>query len=193
MIIVCRCAVVLLCDMVGGTQTEQLTGQQMENSMDKRGFTLIELMIVIAIIAIIAAIAIPNLLDARKAANEADAISFMRSIHSAENLYREQDKDGNGTLDYAGTLNHLFDYGLLKGGEVATGYYYRRAGYRFGHNRPSATHTSLFRWSYIAWPQEQGDSGDRAFFLDQTGVIRYTLNFVSFSTLCDGNWPAIGK
>ena len=52
----------------------------------KQGFTLIELMIVVAIIAIIAAISLPNLLRSRMAANETNAIGGLRSISSAEIL-----------------------------------------------------------------------------------------------------------
>jgi prepilin-type N-terminal cleavage/methylation domain-containing protein len=66
----------------------------------KKGFTLIELMIVIAIIAIIAAIAIPNLLSGRMSANEASAIGAMKLLTSAEALWVQQGPDGNGIKDY---------------------------------------------------------------------------------------------
>ena len=67
------------------------------------GFTLIELMIVVAIIAIIAAIAIPNLLAARLSANETSAISNMRSIATAQAQFQasaKADQDGDGTGEF---------------------------------------------------------------------------------------------
>lgn len=68
--------------------------------MRKQGFTLIELMIVIAIIAIIAAIAIPNLLSGRMSANEASAGAALKLITSSEAVWLQQDADGNGIKDY---------------------------------------------------------------------------------------------
>src|SRR5438105_5559898 len=69
------------------------------------GFTLIELMIVVAIIAIIAAIAIPNLLSARLNANETAAISTLRNISSSEAQFQasakaDVDNDGTGEFGY---------------------------------------------------------------------------------------------
>ena len=134
---------------------------------DQRGFTLIELMIVIAIIAIIASIAIPNLIEARKGSNEAAAIGALRTIVTAESLFRSGDKDRNGVLDY-GNLHALGEFNLIDstlGGGT-------KQGYVFVAN-PAAGSSSQFQWSATASPVVSGKSGDRQFFVDESGVIRF--------------------
>ncbi len=66
----------------------------------KKGFTLIELMIVIAIIAIIAAIAIPGLLAAQRASNERNASASLKTLTTAEADFRSNDRDGNLVNDF---------------------------------------------------------------------------------------------
>jgi prepilin-type N-terminal cleavage/methylation domain-containing protein len=68
--------------------------------MTRRGFTLIELMIVIAIIAIIAAIAIPGLLAAQRASNERNASASLRTLSSSETDFRSNDRDGDRAQNF---------------------------------------------------------------------------------------------
>src|SRR5204863_3877167 len=113
-----------------------------------RGFTLIELMIVIAIIAIIAAIAIPNLIEARKGGNEAAAIGALRTLTTAQALFREGDKDKNSTLDYATSMTALGNQNLIDG-VLASG---TKQGYIFACTSSSAQ----FTWQATADPAAQG-------------------------------------
>ena len=142
-------------------------------------------MIVIAIIAIIAAVAIPNLKDARMAAYESAAIATLRSYHSAQQVYREQDKDGNGTLDYADTNQRLVSAGLLDERFNSTIAYYQG----YSHTLPANSRTTLFTWCRVSSPEKFGDSGSKYYFIDQTGVVRYSVS--PSGSLLD--WPAVGK
>ena len=91
---------------------------------NEQGFTLNELLIVVAIIAVIAAIAVPNLLDARMAANEASAVSALRSISSAQ-INRLARVNANGTLSQLvneGLLDSRFNTGgTVNGYTIAEG------------------------------------------------------------------------
>src|SRR2546426_626016 len=69
--------------------------------MKRHGFTLLELMIILAIIAILSAIIIPNMIRSRITANETSAISACKKFGSSQEIYRRTDWDGNGIQEYA--------------------------------------------------------------------------------------------
>ena len=104
----------------------------MERRTAARAFTLIELMIVVAIIAIIAAIAIPNLLESRMQANEADAVAALKQYATAQMAYKRSNyarANGLSTRSYCtdftklgGPNAHVKSSGSLDpGGETSVG------------------------------------------------------------------------
>jgi len=87
--------------------------------MRNKGFTLIELMIVVAIIAIIAAIAIPSLLRSRMAANATAAAAACKAFAEAEEIYHRTDYDADGVLEYATKMSGATSLLTNGGTEIA--------------------------------------------------------------------------
>lgn len=140
----------------------------------QKGFSLIELLIVVAIILIIAAIAIPNLMRSRIAANEASAVGTLRAINTAEVTYAATfpesgySKDlaslgGTGTGAGTATAAGLIDSTLAKDPANKSGYGFTYVGVAAGETTASYT---------LNGEPNSASTGTRHFFTDQSGVIR---------------------
>ena len=150
----------------------------------QKGFSLIELLIVVAIILIIAAIAIPNLIRSKMAANEASAVATLRSINTAQVVYSST---YNVATTFAATLTALADNGVpancVQGAAPptsaaaclldaavagATTLATQKSGYVLTYTAPTATSG----YTVVNDPGTPGSSGVRHFYTDPSLVIR---------------------
>jgi type IV pilus assembly protein PilA len=137
----------------------------------EKGFSLIELLIVVAIILIIAAIAIPNLLRSKMAANEASAVGSLRTLNTACVSYSTTYGTGYpaalanlgpGAPATAATAD-LIDSVLASG---------TKSGYVFTYVSGAPVGGQIPTYTINANPVTVGTTGQRGFFTDQSGVIR---------------------
>lgn len=128
--------------------------------MKKRGFTLVEIMIVVAIIALLAAIAIPNLLRARVNANEAAAVSALKTVATASISFRSVNSSYPADLTALGSATPPYIDSVLAAGS--------KQGYTFSLTGATNTFTAT------AVPQTIGTTGNRGFYVDESGVVRFT-------------------
>jgi len=141
------------------------------------GFTLVEIMIVVAIIALLAAIAIPNVLRGRTSANESASVGNLRALVSSLEMYRSVNNDYPLTEEWVAEMytTPTPDYGPPSFNHVMDGTACPSAatsscsqGYRY-------TYTSAAGVTYTisAIPDVINNTGTRSFFTDESGVIRH--------------------
>ena len=149
------------------------------------GFSLIELLIVVAIILIIAAIAIPSYLSSRISANEASAVASVRTIATAETSYATI----YPAIGYSAALSDLGDGGssicvatttqaCLLDSNLAGG---AKSGYTFTYSSVGGAPAVAYKVN--ADPISRGATGRRSFFSNQPGEIRY--NSAAAATISD--------
>ena len=151
--------------------------------MKVRGFTLIELMIVVAIIAIIAAIAIPSLLRSRMAANETAAAAACKAFAEAEEIYHRTDYTGNGVLKYSRNLSGVNSL-LGVSGELAL------IDKTFGNAEGAAgtaTPKAGYVFTVITTQGASATGGTRSYLSGTNMTLGYSLNAVP------GAWDSTGR
>lgn len=147
----------------------------MTTPKSNKGFSLIELLIVVTIVGVISAIAIPNLLSSRRAANEASALSTMRIIASSQATYRATAGGGAyGDLAAMATLN-LVDGNV--GGATIAGPGTPKSGFLFSAENVAGVGVPAFDAKAQPSLHQSASilfaTGSRSFYVNEAGVMYF--------------------
>ena len=169
----------------------------------ERGFTLVEIMIVVAIIALLAAIAIPNVLRGRTTANETAAIGNMRAVISSLEMYRSVNNlypldvaantwmavmygpGATPALACAAANQPVPDFGPPSFCQPLTPSLIQGFNYTF-----TAGPTVGATYDLIAIPATAGTTGTRSFYTNESGIIRHCREVAAAATAANGRTPS---
>lgn len=125
----------------------------------RRGFTLIEIMIVVAVVIILTTVAVPSILRSRVAANEGAALANLKVLHDACQFYHMNEETYPGDLLSLSTANPSYIDSVLGSGQ--------KQGYSFNY-----TLVNVDRFTVRANPIHTGLLQGRFFYMDESGVVR---------------------
>lgn len=144
----------------------------------KKGFTLVEIMIVVAIVALLATLVLPGLLRTRLTTNESTATTNLRTVYTAAVTYR----NAQATSLYPSNISSLitssppYITGFTDSGGTAT-----KTGYTF-----SLGNADAYTFTAVANPTNRGTTGNRSFCIDVDGLMYASASDFSASSGCAG-------